>query len=220
MSFLVVIVVKEQDGWTYWICLLAFPQVKLLGRVVDPLESYWWSVLFKVQHKRRVETKALELLPEICSWTVQTGIIYWCSYLLVVANVNLVIGDRQLVKLPFCIDTIIIKVTDSDLYIAFMFAIGQKRYYCSNLKLYVVSMLWLYYYRLLLLRSCSFQYLALILLVLCEYFRDNGMHVIVYDDLSKQCCISSNVHYYYVVLGSWSFSRDVFYTFTSFRKSS
>jgi F-type H+-transporting ATPase subunit alpha len=215
--------VKEQDGVERTGSVISVPVGKaLLGRVVDPLGNPidGRGALQGDLHKRRVETKAPGIIArKSVHEPVQTGIKAIDALLPIGRGQReLVIGDRQTGKTAICIDTIINQgLTDSDPLYCVYVAIGQKRgtvvQICETLRRFNAAD-----YTIIVSATASdpapFQYLApYSACAMCEYFRDNGMHVvIVYDDLSKQ-----SVAYRQMSLllrrppGREAFPGDVFY---------
>ena len=173
---------------------------ELLGRVVDPLGNPLdGKGPIQGSERRRVEVKAPSIIPrQSVNEPVQTGLKALDALVPIGRGQReLIIGDRQTGKTAIAIDTIVNQkeVNQGDdesrkLYCIYV-AIGQKRSTVAQ----IVKTLEEYGaldYSIVVSASASepapLQFLAPYAgCTLGEYFRDNGMHaVIFYDDLSKQ----------------------------------
>ena len=172
---------------------------ELLGRVVDPLGNPLdGKGAIEGSERRRVEVKAPSIIPrQSVNEPVQTGLKALDALVPIGRGQReLIIGDRQTGKTAIAIDTIINQkeINESDdesrkLYCIYV-AVGQKRSTVAQI-VKTLEEYGAFDYSIVVSASASepapLQFLAPYAgCTLGEYFRDNGMHaVIFYDDLSK-----------------------------------
>ncbi len=172
---------------------------ELLGRVVDPLGNPLdGKGAIEGSERRRVEVKAPSIIPrQSVNEPVQTGLKALDALVPIGRGQReLIIGDRQTGKTAIAIDTIINQkeINEGDdesrkLYCIYV-AIGQKRSTVAQI-VKTLEEYGAFDYSIVVSASASepapLQFLAPYAgCTLGEYFRDNGMHaVIFYDDLSK-----------------------------------
>ena len=202
--------VREGDTVTRTGSIVDVPVGKaLLGRVVDglgnPIDG---KGPIETTERRIVETKAPGIIPrKSVHEPMQTGIKAIDTLIPIGRGQReLIIGDRQTGKTAVIIDTIInqksVNATDDEskkLYCIYV-AIGQKRSTVAQL-VRTLEENGAMQYSIVVAATASepapLQFLAPYTgCTMGEYFRDNGMHaVIFYDDLSKQAVAATMMVY-------------------------
>ena len=199
-----------------------------LGRVVDALgEAIDGKGAIKTAARSRVEVKAPGIMPRrSVHESMMTGLKAVDSLVPVGRGQReLIIGDRQTGKTSIALDTLINQKATHDsndesakLYCIYV-AVGQKRSTVAQFQRVLEENGALQFSVIVAATasdSAPLQFLAPYSgCAIGEYFRDNGMHaVIFYDDLSKQAVLTVKCLYYYVDLQAVKLTQVMFFTYT------